>query len=136
MRSSSEKDSKATPDEGLSAVSFTGDVGESLTAKWHSKVAQPKATKVTTIVKGKGSKIADGDTVSTYLWVGNGSTKKAAYSDYEAGALESIPSNGQMSDVFNKLFDDATYGPRLAAVTTATELFGSSSGTAHRYRRR
>ena len=128
--SSSEKDTNATADEGLSAVSFNGDVGRSLTAKWHGQVEEPKSTKVTTIVKGTGSKIASGDSVTTYLWVGNGSTKKVAYSDYDNGAPESIPNNGQMSDLFNQLFEDATYGSRVAAVTTASELLGSSSGNA------
>ena len=124
--SSDKKDAGAASESGLKAVSFTGSVGKSLEAKWHAKVAKSTSTKVTTLVQGKGSKIADGDTVSTYLWVGNGSTKKAAYSDYENGAPESIPMNGQMSDVFNKLFADATYGSRVAAVTPATEVFGSS----------
>ncbi len=103
-------------------------MGKSLKAKWHTKVAQPKATKVTTLVKGKGAKIADGDTVSAYLWIGNGTTKKDAYSDYDNGAPESIPNNGQVGAVFDKLFEGATYGSRVAAVTTATELLGSSSG--------
>ncbi len=126
--SSSDKKKPAADDAALSAVSFTGEVGKSLTAKWHKKLAHPKSTKVTTLVKGKGSKIATGDTVSTYLWVGNGSTKKVAYSDYDNGAPESIPASTQMSELFNKVFKDATYGSRVAAVTTATDLLGSSSG--------
>jgi len=112
----------------LQGVSFTGDVGKSLTAKWRAKVAKPKSTTVTTLVKGSGDKIADGDTVSTYLWIGDGTTKKAAYSDYTNGAPESIPNNGQLGTVINKLLDGATYGSRVAAVTTAEDLLGSSSG--------
>jgi peptidylprolyl isomerase len=112
----------------LSEVTFSGDVGKSLTATWHSTVETPKSTTVTTLVKGSGDKIADGDTVSTYLYVGDGTTKKDAYSDYDQGSPESIPNNDQLSDVFSKLLDGSTYGSRVAAVTTATELFGTSSG--------
>jgi peptidylprolyl isomerase len=122
--------SSASAAAGLSAVSFTGDVGKSLTATWHNKIATPKTTTVKTLVKGTGDAIASGDSVSTYLWIGDGTTKKVAYSDYTNGASEAIPNNGQLSEVFTKLFANATYGSRVAAVTTAADLFGSSSGSA------
>jgi len=123
---SSEKDAGA--DTPLKAVSISGHVGQSLEATWHQKVAEPKATTATTLVKGKGSKIASGDTVSTYLWIGNGSTKKDSYSDYDNGAPETIPNNGQLNEVFEKLFKGATYGSRVAVVTTASDLLGSAQG--------
>jgi peptidylprolyl isomerase len=108
---------------GLPEVSFSGDVGDSLTATWHSKVEAPESTTVTTLVEGTDEAVADGDTVSTYLWLGNGTTQKEAYSDYTNGQPESIPNNGQLGDVFTQLFSEATYGSRVAAVTTASELF-------------
>jgi peptidylprolyl isomerase len=112
----------------LDEVSFTGDVGKSLTATWHSKVDAPESTTVTTLVRGDGEPIADGDTVSTYLWLGNGTQKKDVYSDYDNGAAEAIPNNDQIGDVFVRLLSGATYGSRVVAVTTATELFGASVG--------
>jgi peptidylprolyl isomerase len=118
----------ASAEAALSEVTFTGDVGKELTATWHSTVDAPKSAKVTTLVKGDGEAIADGDTVSTFLWVGDGTTKKEAYSDYTNGSPESIPNNDQLSDVFSKMFDGATYGSRVVAVTTPTELFGTSQG--------
>ena len=87
----------------LSEVSFSGDVGDSLTATWHSTVETPKSTTVTTLVEGDGEAVADGDTVSTYLWVGNGTTKKDVYSDYDTGAPEAIPNNDQVGAVFSEL---------------------------------
>ncbi len=110
----------------LDEVSFSGDVGKSLTASWHAKVEAPESTTVTTLVKGSGDPIADGDTASTYLWIGNGSTKKDVYSDYDNGSPESIPNTEEIGDVFVKLFSGSTYGSRVVAVTTATELFGAS----------
>ena len=79
-------------------------------------------------MKGDGAKIASGDTVSTYLWIGDGTTKKDAYSDYTNGKAESIPNNGQLNEVFTKLLKGATYGSRVAVVTTASDLLGSASG--------
>jgi peptidylprolyl isomerase len=112
----------------LKEVTFTGDVGESLTATWHSTVEKPESTTVTTLVKGDGEAIAEGDTVSTYLWLGDGTTQKEAYSDYTNGGPEALPHNGQLGEVFTKLFEDATYGSRVVAVTTPTELLGPSAG--------
>ena len=127
---SSTKEADAPASGSVSGVSITGDVGKSISAKWPAKVAKPTSTKATTLVKGSGDKIADGDSVSTYLWVGDGTTKKQAYSDYSNGAPESIPNNSsQLGTVFSKLFDGATYGSRVAVVTTAEELFGNSSGS-------
>jgi peptidylprolyl isomerase len=123
--SASESSAGASTGE-LDEVSFTGDVGKSLKATWHSAVEAPTATTVTTLVHGDGDPVEDGDTVSTYLWVGNGSTKKDVYSDYDNGSAEPIPNNGQIGAVFSKLLSGATYGSRVVAVTTAKELFGQS----------
>jgi peptidylprolyl isomerase len=66
--------------------------------------------------------------VDTFLWIGDGTTQKVAYSDYTNGKPESIPNNGQLNEVFTKLFANATYGSRVAAVTTAEALLGSTTG--------
>jgi peptidylprolyl isomerase len=110
----------------LDEVSFTGDVGKSLKATWSSKIATPTSTTVTTLVKGAGDDVADGDTVNAFLYVGNGSTQKDLYSDYDNGSPEAIPNSDQAGDVFRQLFADATYGSRVVAVTNATELFGQN----------
>lgn len=122
---SSDTSSSATGE--LDEVTFSGDVGKSLTATWHSTVEAPESTTVITLVKGDGEKIADGDTVNTYLWLGNGTTKEEAYNDYTNGAPEPLPNNGQLGEVFTELFSGATYGSRVVAVTTPTELLGASA---------
>jgi peptidylprolyl isomerase len=127
--SSSSKDSSSKASSKLDdSVTFSGEVGKSIKPAWKAKAGAQKSTTVTTLVKGKGDKIASGDTVSTYLWVGNGSTKKAAYSDYDNGAAESVPNNTQLSPLFQKLFKDATYGSRVAAIAPASDLFGGTQG--------
>jgi peptidylprolyl isomerase len=125
-------DTKSSPSSSgaatgeLTQVTFEGEVGESLTATWHDTIDPPESTTVTTLVKGTGDEIADGDTVSAFLYLGDGTTKKDAFSDYDHGAPESIPNDGQAGGVLSKLLDGATYGSRVAAVTTPAELFGSS----------
>jgi peptidylprolyl isomerase len=120
----SESSSTTAKTGQLSEVSFRGEVGKSLKATWSSEVDLPESTTVTTLVEGDGDPVADGDTVSTYLYVGNGSAQKDLYSDYDNGAPEAIPNTDQAGEVFRALFSGATYGSRVAAVTTATALFG------------
>lgn len=125
--SSSNADSGTKATDGLSQVSFSGAVGKGVTAKWKSTVPLPKTSTVKTLVKGSGDKIASNDTVSAYIWIGDGTTKKSVYSDYQNGQSEALANNGQMGPVFDKVFSDATYGSRVVAVTDATDLFGSST---------
>ena len=125
-KTTSSADASSTATAGLSEVTFEGGVGESLTATWHSEVEVPESTTVSTLVKGTGDEVADGDTVSAYLYLGNGTTQKDAFSDYDNGAPESLPNDGQLGDVFTQLFAGATYGSRVVAVTTPGELFGPS----------
>ena len=128
-KTTSSADASSTATDGLSEVTFEGEVGESLTATWHSEVEAPESTTVTTLVKGTGDEVADGDTVSTYLYLGNGTTQEDAFSDYDNGAPESLPNDGQLGDVFTQLFDGATYGSRVVAVTTPSDLFGASGAS-------
>ncbi|MBF4163429.1 FKBP-type peptidyl-prolyl cis-trans isomerase [Nocardioides acrostichi] len=113
----------------LDGVSFTGDVGKEITPKWEDEVKAPTTPKATTLVEGSGEEIASGDTVSTYLWIGDGTTKKAAYSDYDQGTAEPIPVSDQLPDVLGQLFDGATYGSRVAIVAPASTLFGTSGNS-------
>ncbi|MCW2819195.1 MAG: hypothetical protein JWR42_1982 [Marmoricola sp.] len=126
QKSSSSSSSSGTQ---LDQVNFSGAVGKALKPTWQGKVSAPTSAKVTTLVKGKGDKIASGDTVSTFVWVGNGSTKKAAYSDYDNGSPESVPVDSKLSALFQKVFKGATYGSRVAAVAPAKDLFGATGGT-------
>lgn len=112
----------------LEEVSFSGEVGESITADWKSAVEAPDQVEVTTLVAGDGDEVAEGDTVSTYLWAGNGTTKEQVFSDYDNGAPEAIPySADQLDAVFKALFEGKTYGSRVVAVASATEVFGDSA---------
>lgn len=124
--SSESSDSSGSEGE-LEEVSFSGEVGESITAEWKSEVTAPEEVEVTTLVTGDGDEVAEGDTISTYLWAGNGTTQKQVFSDYDNGAPESIPySAGQLDAVFLALFEGQTYGSRVVAVASASQVFGES----------
>lgn len=111
----------------LDEVSFTGEVGEGITAEWSSEIKVPAKVEVTTLVKGDGEAVAAGDTVTTYLWAGNGTTQEQVFSTYDSGTPEAIPNNpDQLDPVFRALLEGQTYGSRVAAVASAGEVFGEA----------
>ncbi|TIC87583.1 hypothetical protein E8D34_07775 [Nocardioides sp. GY 10113] len=110
----------------LDQVAFTGEVGEGISAEWSDSIDLPDETSATTLVKGDGEAIAEGDTVMTYLWVGNGSTEEQVYSDYDQGAPEAIPYDpAQLAEVFTALLEGQTYGSRVAVVADPVAVFGA-----------
>lgn len=121
-------DSGSTTGESISGVGFSGEVGEALEVEWDGGVANTDATEVTTIVEGDGEEIAEGDVVTTYLYVANGTTEEQVYNDYDNGAPQSLPyDEAQVGPVFTDLMEGSTYGSRVAAVTTVDELFGGAA---------
>ena len=48
------------------------------------------------------------------------------YDDYANGAPQPIPNVAEVEELFQQIFDGATYGSRVVAVTTPTEVFGES----------
>ena len=123
--SSSSSDDSGSSEGELKEVSFSGEVGEGITADWKSAVETPDEVTVTTLVKGDGDEVAEGDTVSVYLWVADGAKQKQVFSDYDNGAPEAIPNQpDQLDEVFRSLFEDQTYGSRVVAVTKASIVLG------------
>jgi len=112
--------------EGFSAVSISGDVGKAPTVKWHEEMAYPKTTTVKTLVKGTGAPVANGDSVSTYIWIGDGTTKLEAYSDFSNGSPETLTNDGKMGPVWNAPVAAHADGDRIAAVTGSADLLGAA----------
>ncbi|WP_141014985.1 FKBP-type peptidyl-prolyl cis-trans isomerase [Nocardioides sambongensis] len=117
--------SPASGEGSLAEVTFSGEVGDGISAEWAESVALPEETTTTTLVAGDGEEVAEGDTVMVYLWVGNGTSQKELYSDYDNGAPEAIPFEPtQVAEAFTALFEGQTYGSRVAVVADPTALFG------------
>lgn len=108
--------------EGLDGVEFSGAVGEELVVEWSAALETPEDTEITTLVEGDGEDIEDGDTVSTYLYVGNATSQEQVYNDYDTGP-QSIPNNEQVGEIFRDLMEGQTYGSRVVALTTTDVIF-------------
>jgi peptidylprolyl isomerase len=125
--SSDSSSSSASPSTGsaLDAVAITGDVGKAPQVEWKSKMTASDVQN-TTLTKGDGDTVGDGDIVSTQLWIGNGFSQKQAYSSYDQGGAQQLTLNDQLSPVLLDAIKGSTVGSRIAVTTPADELFGAS----------
>ena len=70
--------------EPLSSVTIEGKQGEEPKVTFDGRLDGSQA-ETEVLVEGDGETVADGDTVSTNWWIGNGYTEKMAQSTYETG---------------------------------------------------
>jgi len=114
--------------DALDAVTITGQVGQKPQVEWKGDL---KATKVqtTTLTKGDGDTVEDGDQVTAQIWIGNGTSKKEAYSTYDQGGAQVLTLNSQLSPVFLEAIKGSTVGSRLAVTAPASQLVGASGSS-------
>jgi peptidylprolyl isomerase len=122
---SSGSSSSGSSGDALHGIAITGDVGAEPSVKWDGKL-DVDDTKTSVIKQGDGEKIADGDKVQAYLWIGNGFTQKKAYSDYDNGQPETVTASKDLSPVFKDAVLGQTLGSRVAVTTTAEDAFGQA----------
>lgn len=111
--------------QGFEAAKVSGDVGTAPKVDWKGKMDAVDKTQTKTLKAGDGAAVAKGGKVWGYIWIGNGYTQKQAYSDYDNNQPEELTADSKsLSPVFEKLLTGATIGSRVAAVTSAKEIFG------------
>jgi peptidylprolyl isomerase len=121
--SSSSSSSAATSTDPLDAVSITGAVGTKPQVEWKTKFTA-NDVQTTTLTKGDGDTIAEGDQVQAQIWIGNGFSQKEAYSTYDQGGAQTLTLNGQLSPVFADAIKGASVGSRIVVTAPADELVG------------
>jgi peptidylprolyl isomerase len=113
--------------EGWDAASVSGTVGTAPKVDWKGKMAPVSATETKTISAGDGATVQKGSKVWGYIWIGNGYSKKQAYSDYDNKQPEELTADSKtISPVFEKLLTGAKIGSRVAAIANAKEIFGDA----------
>jgi peptidylprolyl isomerase len=112
--------------EGFSGVTISGDPGKAPTVKWNKEIAYPTSTTVKTLVKGTGAAVAKGDSISAYIWLGDGTTKLESYNDYANGSPETLTWDSKLGAEWIKILEGAHYGDRIAAVVPSDKLLGAA----------
>lgn len=112
-------------DDALHGITISGDLGEEPEVDWGGEL-ETDETETSVVIEGDGEELAEGDQVQAYLWIGNGTTEKKAYSGYDAGQPETVVASKDLSPVFRDAILGQAIGSRVAVTTTAEEAFGAS----------
>ena len=107
---------------GFAGVTISGEQGKAPDVTWKSEIAYPSKTQVKTLVEGDGEEVGADDSVSANIWIGDGTTKLQAYSDYATGKPETVNAS-DMGGEWKTILDGAHYGDRIAGVVASDALF-------------
>jgi peptidylprolyl isomerase len=118
-------DSGSSGAAGLHGITISGDLGTEPEVEWGGEL-ETDETETSVVVEGDGEELAEGDQVQAYLWIGNGTTEKKAYSGYDTGQPETVVASKDLSPVFRDAILGQTIGSRVAVTTTAEDAFGAT----------
>lgn len=112
-------------DEGgapLSSVTIEGKQGEEPKVTFDGRLdGSEEETEV--LIEGDGETVAEGDTVSAHLWIGNGFTQEEATSTFE-GEPESIEVTDETLAPIRDSLVDHKVGERVVVLTSAEDAYG------------
>jgi FKBP-type peptidyl-prolyl cis-trans isomerase len=120
---SSSSSPTASSTNPLDAVTISGKVGEKPQVEWKGDMTADKVQS-STVTKGSGDVVNQGDQVSAQIWIGDGVSKKEAYSTYDQGGAQLLTLNDQLSPVFADAIQGAPVGSRIAVTAPAEQLVG------------
>lgn len=110
----------------LSAVSISGDPGKAPQVTWKSQM-EVSGVQTKTLHQGDGAKMENGDSVQANIWIGDGFTKKQAFSTYDEGGPQVLKvDSSALSPVFLKAVEGHTIGSRVAVTAPADQVFGQT----------
>ncbi|MFC7359674.1 FKBP-type peptidyl-prolyl cis-trans isomerase [Nocardioides astragali] len=116
---SSDSDSGGAP---LSSVTIEGKHGEEPKVTFDGRLdGDQEETEV--LIEGDGETVADGDTVSANLWIGNGFTQEEATSTYDQGPQPIEITSDTMEPLRDALIDHKV-GERVVVLTSAEAAYG------------
>ena len=115
--------SESEPGAGLESVTIDGEVGKKPKVTFGGRLDGDQAeTKV--VIEGDGETVADGQTVSTDFWIGNGFTEKEATSTYGQGTPQSVELTDEVLAPLREALIGNKVGDRVAVLTSAQDAYG------------
>jgi peptidylprolyl isomerase len=112
--------------KSLSSVTIEGKQGEEPQVTFDGRLDGSKdETKV--VIEGDGDTVADGDTVSANIWIGNGFTEDEATSTYtKGGEPQSIELSADLMEPLREAMVGHKVGERVAVLTSADAAYGEA----------
>ena len=108
----------------LSSVTIEGTQGKAPVVTFDGPLdGSQEETKV--IVEGDGETVADGDTVSSHFWIGNGFTEEEATSTF-GEAAQSVELTSEVLGPLREAMIGHKVGDRVAVLTSAEDAYGEA----------
>ncbi len=110
----------------LSSVTIEGKQGVEPKVTFDGRLDGSKSeTKV--VIEGDGETVADGDTVSANIWIGNGFTEQEATSTYtKGGEPQSVELSADLLKPLREAMIGNKVGDRVAVLTSADKAYGEA----------
>ena len=110
----------------LSSVTIDGKQGEEPKVTFDGALDGSK-DETDVVIEGDGDTVADGDTVSANIWIGNGFTQQEATSTYtKGGEPQSIELSADLMKPLREAMVGHKVGERVAVLTSADEAYGEA----------
>jgi peptidylprolyl isomerase len=122
---SSPTSSASSGGRGLESVTISGGVGSSPTVKFDGPLTSSTATSKT-LVKGKGPKIAKGDSMIVHTVIADGSTQKVVANSYTDHQPQVVSLAASSPSLFVDALAGQNIGSRVAVYTPAAAVFGTT----------
>ena len=121
---SQSSEAEAEAGAGLDSVTIEGEVGKKPKVTFDGRLDGDQAeTKV--LVEGDGDTVADGDTVTTTFWIGNGYTEQEAQSTFGQGT-QSVEMTDEVLGPLREAIIGNQVGDRVAVLTSAEDAYGEA----------
>jgi peptidylprolyl isomerase len=116
--------SSSGSDTTLDSVKVEGELGSAPEVTFEKRLSASDTT-TEVVIEGDGREVSNGDQVLSHLWIGNGFTKKKAFSTYDDEKPELLTvDEKQLSPVFQEAVEGQTIGSRVVAAAPASDVFG------------
>lgn len=110
----------------LSSVTIEGTQGEEPKVIFDGRLDGSK-TETKVVIEGDGDTVADGDTASANIWIGNGFTEQEATSTYvKDGEPQSIELSADLLGPLREAMIGHKVGDRVAVLTSADAAYGEA----------
>jgi peptidylprolyl isomerase len=109
----------------LSSVTIEGKQGEEPKVTFDGRLDGSKA-ETEVVIEGDGETVADGDTVSSNFWIGNGFTEEEATSTFDQDAPQSVELTADVLKPLREAMIGHKVGDRVAVLTSAEDAYGEA----------
>jgi peptidylprolyl isomerase len=113
----------AADSEALQTVTIDGEAGKAPKVKFDGEMSSEKL-ETEVLEEGDGAEVKEGDKVVTHIWIGNGFTKKKAFSTYDQKRPEVVTVDENLIPILDEAMKGQTAGSRVAVAAPADKAFG------------